>query len=178
MTIRHLTRAELEAGLAAVASSPREQGTLELVVRRPARGEREVVAQAELSVDDGLVGDRWALGKRRRDNQLTLMNARLAALVAGSAERWPLAGDQLYVDLDLSAEHVPPGTRLAVGGAVVAISAEPHTGCRLFQERFGREALDFVNSHEGRQLNLRGVNAWVVSPGTVRVGDPLRVLFD
>jgi len=106
------------------------------------------------------------------------MNARLAALVAGSAERWPLAGDQLYVDLDLSAEHVPPGTRLAVGGAVVAISAEPHTGCRLFQERFGREALDFVNSHEGRQLNLRGVNAWVVSPGTVRVGDPLRVLFD
>jgi MOSC domain-containing protein YiiM len=106
------------------------------------------------------------------------MNARLAALVAVSAERWPLAGDQLYVDLDLSAEHVPPGTRLAVGGAVVAISAEPHTGCRLFQERFGREALDFVNSHEGRQLNLRGVNAWVVSPGTVRVGDPLRVLFD
>lgn len=148
-----------------------------MIVRRPGRGEREVVAAAELDADEGLVGDRWASGKRRRANQLTLMNARLAALVAVSVDRWPLAGDQLYVDLDLSEEHLPPGSRLAIGSAVVEISPEPHTGCRLFQERFGRAALEFVNSSEGRRLNLRGVNAWVVTPGTVRVGDAVAALF-
>lgn len=178
MTIVHASHAELAAGLARIVAAPRERGSLEMIVRRPARGEREVVAQGELDADEGLVGDRWARGKRRRANQLTLMNARLAALVAGSAERWPLAGDQLYVDLDLSEEHLPPGTRVAVGGAVVEISAEPHTGCRLFAERFGRAALEFVDSIEGRRLNLRGVNAWVVTPGAVRVGDAVQVLFE
>jgi hypothetical protein len=174
----HASHAELLAGLAAVAASPREQGTLEMIVCRPARGERQVVIQGELDADEGLVGDRWARGRRRRANQLTLMNARLAALVARSSERWPLAGDQLYVDLDLSDEHLPPGTRVAVGSAVVEISAEPHTGCRLFAERFGRAALELVNSSEGRRLNLRGVNAWVTAPGTVRVGDAVRALFE
>lgn len=178
MTIVHASHAELAAGLARIVAAPRERGSLEMIVRRPARGEREVVAQGELDADEGLVGDRWARGKRRRANQLTLMNARLAALVAGSAERWPLAGDQLYVDLDLSEEHLPPGTRVAVGGAVVEISAEPHTGCRLFAERFGRAALEFVDSIEGRRLNLRGVNAWVATPGAVRVGDAVQVLFE
>lgn len=178
MTARYVTRADLEAGLATVAGSPREQGVLEMLVRRPARGERERLEQAVLDVEEGLVGDRWALGKRRRDNQLTLMNSRLAALVAGSRERWPLAGDQLYVDLDLSVDHLPPGTRVAVGAAVVEISAEPHTGCRLFLERYGVDALALVNSSEGRRLNLRGLNAWVVSAASVRVGDAVRVLFD
>jgi MOSC domain-containing protein YiiM len=178
MAVIHASHVELAAGLAAVAASPREEGTLEMIVRRPARGERQVVTRAELDADEGLVGDRWARGKRRRANQLTLMNARLAAIVAGSMERWSLAGDQLYVDLDLSEEHLPPGTRVVVGSAVIQISAEPHTGCRLFEERFGRAALEFVNSSEGRRLNLRGVNAWVTTPGTVRVGDTVRALFE
>jgi hypothetical protein len=178
MEVVHASHADLAAGLATVAASPREQGTLEMIVCRPARGERQVVAQGSLDADEGLLGDRWARGKRRRANQLTLMNARLAALVAGSVERWPLAGDQLYVDLDLSGEHLPPGTRVVIGGAIVQISVEPHTGCRLFEERFGRAALEFVNSSEGRRLNLRGVNAWVMTPGTVRVGDPVRALFE
>jgi hypothetical protein len=148
-----------------------------MIVRRPARGEREVLTEALLDVEGGLMGDRWALGKRRRENQLTLMNSRLVALLAGSVERWPLAGDQLYVDLDLSVAHVSPGTRLAIGAAVVEISAEPHTGCRLFRERYGADALAFVNSSEGERLKLRGLNAWVVASGGIRTGDDARVLF-
>ena len=92
------------------------------------------------------------------------MNARAAALVAGDRERWPLAGDQLYVDLDLSGENLPPGTRLAIGSAVVEVTDEPHTGCKKFSARFGLDALEFVNSPEGRALNLRGINTRVVEP--------------
>jgi hypothetical protein len=113
----HLSYAALEAGLPAIERSPRERGTLALIVRRPARGEREVLDAATLDVAEGLVGDRWAAGKRRRGEQITLINARLIAMVAQTRERWPLAGDQLYVDFDLSAGHVPPGTRIAVGVA-------------------------------------------------------------
>ena len=104
------------------------------------------------------------------------MNARATALVAGDRERWPLAGDQLYVDLDLSGEHLPPGTRLAIGTAVIEVTADPHTGCKKFSERFGLEALMFVNSPEGRALNLRGINTRIVQSGTVRVGDTIHKL--
>jgi MOSC domain-containing protein YiiM len=173
---------ELEAGLDHIRSSPATEGTVELVVRRPTEGEREVLEEASLDVDFGLVGDDWHARTLRlgRDpdprTQLTLMNARTVALVAGDRERWPLAGDQLYVDLDLSPENLPPGARLEVGSAVVEISDVPHTGCAKFTERFGSAAIRFVNGSSGRAHRLRGVNARVLQNGVVRPGDPIRKL--
>ena len=178
MSGRHSSYAELEAALPELERSPRERGTLELIVRRPSKGRREVLDLGLLDVEEGLVGDRWALGKRRRAQQLTVINSRLAALLAQSRDRWPLAGDQLYVDFDLSLEHLPPGTRLAIGAAEIEVSPEPHTGCRLFAERYGRDAQRFVGSERGHALQLRGINAWVVKGGEVRVGDAVRALFD
>jgi len=178
MTVRHLSYAEIMAALPEVERSPRERGTLSLIVRRPRSGQRDVLDAGTLDVAEGLRGDRWALGKRRRVNQLTVMNARFVALLAQSRDRWPLAGDQLYVDFDLSAEHVPPGTRIAVGAAEIEVSPEPHTGCRLFAERYGLDAQRFVGSEKGEALSLRGINAWVVKGAEVRVGDEVRALFD
>ena len=178
----HATPAELGAGLDTVREAPTDRGTLELVVVRPEVGEREVLDEATLHLDDGVVGDRWRNAGRsggRPANvnaQVTLMSARAAALVAGERERWPLAGDQLYVDLDLSGENLPPGTRLGIGSAMIEVTDEPHTGCKKFTERFGLDAMVFVNSPEGRALNLRGINTRVVEAGTVRVGDDVTKL--
>ena len=178
--VRHAIPDTLLAGLDDVRSSPSDLGTVELIVRRPAEDEREVLDAGVLDLAEGLVGDSWGTrgASPSLEAQLTLMNARMAALVAGERERWPLAGDQFYVDLDLGVENLPAGARLALGGAVVEISALPHTGCAKFSARFGSEALRFVNSPDGRALRLRGVNARVVEPGTVRVGDALRKLDD
>jgi MOSC domain-containing protein YiiM len=176
----YATPADLEAGLEHLRATPRDEGVVELIVRRPAEGEREVVEEAELDLAEGLVGDSWQArgrsgGRPSNTNaQVTVMNARATALVAGDRERWPLAGEQLYVDFDLSGDHIPPGTRLELGSAVLEVTADPHTGCKKFNERFGLEALKFVNSPEGRELNLRGINTRVVQPGTVRVGDAMR----
>ena len=177
-----LSTAELEAGLDTIRQSPRASGPVLMVVRRPKVNVREVLAEGQLDTVVGLLGDHWA-GVRRRDatsrdtaTQLTLMNARAIELIAGSKERWPLAGDQVYVDLDLSLENLPPGTRVSLGTAVIEISAEPHTGCRKFVSPFGSDAMRFVNSPLGRQLNLRGVNARILQNGTVRVGDLASVL--
>jgi MOSC domain-containing protein len=178
MTLQHLSYAELEAALPEIERSPRERGTVCLIVRRPSPRVREVLDTATLDVEEGLVGDRWALGKRRRANQLTLINARLVAALARGRDRWALAGDQLYVDFDLSPAHVPPGTRLTVGAAEIEVSHEPHTGCRLFAERFGLDARRFVGSERGLTLALRGINAWVVKGGQVRIGDEVVALFD
>lgn len=180
--ITHLTLPELEAALDQLRASPRELGTVELIVRRPAVNEREVLHEGVLDVAQGLVGDNWLpRGYRKRDDrsahpdmQLNVMNARAAQLVAGSRERWALAGDQLYVDLDLSGANLPAGTRLQVGEAVIEVTAEPHTGCSKFVSRFGAAAMKFVNSPVGRELNLRGINAKVVVGGVVRVGDGVR----
>jgi MOSC domain-containing protein YiiM len=175
--MEHATAVELAAGLEHVRSSPLDRGTLELIVRRPAVDEREVVVEGKLDLAVGLVGDRWHLGSSpTNDSQLTLMNSRLAQLVARSRERWPLAGDQLYVDLDLSVENLPPGTQLAVGDAVIEVSDVPHTGCAKFSARFGSDAVKLVNKGLGRELRLRGMNAAVVTPGTVRVGDRIAKL--
>lgn len=178
MVARQPSYTELEAGLAEILLSPRERGSLVMIVRRPQRGEREVLEAAELDVAEGLVGDRWALGKRRRVEQITLMNARLAALIAQTRDRWPLAGDQLYVDFDLSLAHLPPGSRVAIGAAEIEVSPEPHRGCRLFRERYGEDAQRFVNSTNGVAWQLRGINASVVKSARVRVGDEVRALFD
>ena len=177
--MRHLTTEELEAGLAEIRRSPKDEGVLELIVRRPSVGEREVLQKGELDVAQGLVGDTWSSRGSRRskdglahpDMQLNIMNSRVIALVSQARDRWHLAGDQLFMDLDLSGENLPPGTRLAVGSAVIEVTPEPHTGCQKFVSRFGLDAMKFVNSPLGRQLNLRGINAKVAQPGTIRVRD-------
>jgi MOSC domain-containing protein YiiM len=181
-SLHHATPAELEAGLDEVRAAPRDEGTLELIVRRPAVDEREVVAQAELDLEFGLVGDNWSTRGRsggrpaNTQAQVTVKNARAAALVARGRERWPLAGDQLYVDFDLSIDNLPPGTRLEIGSAVIEVTDEPHTGCKKYSGRFGIDALMVANSPEGRALNMRGINTRVVQPGTIRVGDAVRKL--
>ncbi|MEP7223979.1 MAG: MOSC domain-containing protein [Actinomycetota bacterium] len=176
----HVSAAELEAGLPEIKLAPASEGTVELIVRRPAEDQREILEEAELDLDEGLVGDRWRASARtegeRLDSstQLTLMNARVIALIEPNRERWPLAGDQLYVDLDLRPENLPAGSRLALGSAVIEVTDEPHTGCSKFSGRFGSDAVRFVNSRSGRDLRLRGLNARVVEPGRVRAGDTIR----
>jgi hypothetical protein len=180
--IVHLTTEQLEAGLGEIRGSPRDAGVLEMIVRRPRVGERELLRVAELDPTRGLVGDNWGSrgssrtpdGSSHPDMQLNLLNARAIALVAQHRDRWPLAGDQLFVDLDLSSANLPPGTRLSLGSAVIEVTAEPHTGCKKFVERFGLDAMRFVNSPVGRELHLRGINARVVQQGLVRVGDLVR----
>ena len=177
----HLTASALEDGLDDVRRSPADDGRVELIVRRPAANERVVLAEATLDPAFGLDGDTWlartnghADAATRVDRQLTLMNARAAALVAGDPGRRPLAGDQLYVDLDLSVENLPAGAWLQIGSAVIEVSEKPHTGCKKFAARFGQDALRFVNSPTGRALRLRGLNARIVHGGTVRTGDAVR----
>ncbi len=177
-----LTTAELEAGLAEIRRAPTDAGVIALIVRRPAVDEREVLAEGRLEVADGLVGDNWrARGSRSTPDrtadpqmQINVMSARAAAVISPRPERWPLAGDQLFVDLDLSVENLPPGTRLALGEAVIEVTPAPHTGCAKFAARFGRDALAFVNSPVGKQLRLRGLNARVIQSGTIRAGDRVR----
>jgi len=177
--VEHLSRERLEAGLDRIRESPRNHGRLVLVVRRPEIGRRELPEEAVLDQVTGLAGDNWLTrgstsmpdGSANPRKQVTVMNARVAELVAGGTERMPLAGDQLYVDLDLSVDNLPAGSLLALGEAVLEVSEDPHLGCAKFIERFGAEAMRFVNSRTGRQLRLRGMNTRIVVPGTVRLGD-------
>lgn len=180
--IMHRSFSELEAGLDGIRSAPADEGFLALIVRRPAVDQREVLEVGELDLTEGLVGDTWKVrgstsssdGGPNPESQLNVMSARAIALIAGELDRWSLAGDQLYIDLDLSVDNLPPGTRLAIGDALIEISEHPHRGCQKFSGRFGMNALRFVNSEVGRRLRLRGLNAWVVVPGTIRLGDVVR----
>jgi hypothetical protein len=180
--MEHFDLATLEQGLDHIREAPKDGGTVALICRRPETEEREVVDEATLDTQQGLVGDNWLTrgskstddGSAHPDMQLTLMNVRSARLIAGSDERRQLAGDQLFVDLDLSVDNLPPGTQLRIGDdATVEITEIPHRGCGKFSSRFGVDALKFVNSEVGRELNLRGVNARIVAGGTVRAGDPI-----
>jgi hypothetical protein len=183
-TMTHITTAELEEGLENIRRSPRARGRLELIVRRPAVDVREILDEAVLDLTEGLVGDTWrargssrsADGSANPREQITLMNSRAAALVSrGGAEAWALAGNQLFIDLDLSEENLPAGSRLAIGTVVLEISEEPHTGCKKFSARFGMDATRYVNSPIGRAHRVRGANAFVVQPGTVRTGAAVEV---
>ena len=177
--MEHLSRERLEAGLDHIRESPPDRGRLVLVVRRPEVNQRELLEEAVLDQVTGLSGDNWLTrgssstpdGSAHPDRQVTVINARLAELVAGGTERMALAGDQLYVDLDLSVDNLPAGSLLAVGEAVLRVSEAPHTGCAKFIDRFGAEAMRFVNSRTGRRMRLRGMNTRIVVPGTVRLGD-------
>jgi MOSC domain-containing protein YiiM len=163
---------ELQEGLAHILGSPSDDGTVEMIVRRPTVDAREVVTSARIEPGLGLDGDSW--GSRPHPSseaEITLMNARCVALLAGDVDRWPLAGDQLYVDLDLGVENLPAGSRLRVGTVLLEVSARPHTGCSKFSARFGDEALAFVNSDVGKAKRLRGMNCRVVEGGVVTAGD-------
>lgn len=180
----HRTTEELEAGLVEIRRAPKAEGTVELIVRRPAVEAREILDCGQLDTAVGLVGDTWNQRESRRtpdrsphpEQQLTLMRTRVIALLVPDPNDWPLAGDQFYVDLDLGAENLPPGTRLAIGSAVIEVSTLPHTGCAKFTTRFGSAATAWANSPVGRALNLRGINARVITPGEVRRGDAIRKL--
>jgi hypothetical protein len=184
LNIEYLSMSQLEEGMEHIRQAPKDHGTLKMIVRRPREDERDVIDQGELSLSEGLVGDSWkSRGSKHTPDgsahlyaQITIMNVRCTALLAQHEERWPLAGDQLYVDFDLGDDNIPPGTRLSIGSAVLEVSAEPHSGCKKFSERFGVEAMKFVNSPEGKQLHLRGINAKVIQAGTIRIGDVVRKL--
>jgi hypothetical protein len=174
----HLTKQQLEAGLDHIRLSPKDAGRVELIVRRPKIEHREVLEEAELSPVDGLIGDNWNVrgssrtpdGGPHPEMQINIMNSRAVALVAQEKDHWPLAGDQLYIDLDLSKRNLPAGSRISIGSAILEVTSPPHTGCKKFVARFGLEAMKFVNSEIGKELCLRGINARVVQGGVIRVG--------
>jgi hypothetical protein len=174
--LHHRDLATLHAGLDHILQSPTDHGSVQLIVRRPAEDQRETLTRAQLDTTAGLLGDNWRTRGTDPVKQITLMNARVAALVAATPDRWELAGDQLYVDLDLSCVNLPAGTRLAIGGTIIEVSAEPHRGCKKFAARFGVDALRFVNSPRGDELRLRGLNAQVLQTGTVHVCDTVQLL--
>jgi hypothetical protein len=181
VTARHLSLEELRQGLDEIRRSPKDQGVLAAIVIRPETDARISLQRCELSPDGGVHGDSWAEGcwlslpdgRPHPDVQVAIMNARTIALIAQDEARWPLAGDNLFVDLDLSADNLPPGTRLSVGSALLEITAEPHKGCKKFAERYGVDATRFVNSRDGLRLHLRGIYARIVEPGVVAVGDTI-----
>jgi len=180
--MKHLTTVQLEAGLEEIRRSPKDGGVLKLIVRRPQINVREILGTGELDLTEGLIGDTWktrgssrtANGASHPDMQLNIMNSRVAALVAQDANRWQLAGDQLFIDLDLSDENLPPGTRLQIGSAIIEVTAQPHNGCKKFVQRFGLDAIMLVNSPVGKQLHLRGINARVVKAGAIRTNDSVK----
>ena len=181
-TLNHLTMEQLEASLDHIRESPKDNGVVELIVRRPRVDNREVLDEAQLDVEEGLIGDSWKYRKSSRtadgephpETQITIMNSRVVALVAQAKERWPLAGDQLFVDMDLSKANLPAGSRISLGSAVIEVTAPPHLGCQKFVARFGADAMKFVNSQIGREMCMRGVHARVIQSGVVRAGDVAR----
>ena len=177
--LEYVPMATLEAGLDHIRQAPKDQGVLQLIVRRPATEQREVLDQGQLDLAEGLVGDNWKTrgssrtedGSPHPDMQLNIINVRSIGLLSPDQERWQLAGDQLFIDLDLSDENLPAGTRLAIGDTIIEVTDQPHNGCKKFAERYGQDAIKFVNSAVGKELHLRGINARVVQPGIIRQGD-------
>src|SRR4030095_12627864 len=180
--IKYLTPEQLEAGLDHILQSPKDNAILDMIVCRPKIDSRKVLDVAVLDVDEGMIGDSWARRSSSRtadgnpdpETQITLMNSRVVALVAQEKERWPLAGDQLYVEMNLGKSNLPSGSRITIGSAILEVTEPPHLGCMKFVARFGADAMKFVNSTVGRELCMRGIHARVVKSGTVRTGDLAR----
>ncbi len=180
--VKYLTVDELEKGLDYIRESPKNNGVIEMIVCRPERNQRIVMTEGIIDPDEGLVGDNWrsrsmekdSIREDHLDRQITLMNSRSAALLAVNKERWALAGDQLYIDMDLGKENLPSGTKLHIGTVILEVTDKPHTGCDKFRDRYGMEAVRFVNSNEGKLLNLRGINTRVIRGGVIKVGDAVK----
>jgi hypothetical protein len=179
---KHLTVDELEAGLEYIRQSPKDYGVLNMIVRRPQVDEREVITEGRLDIAAGLDGDNWKArgSSSTSDNsahpemQINIMNSRVIDLVAQGKDRWHLAGDQLFIDMDLSIENLPAGTKLSIGEAILEVTPVPHSGCKKFTARFGLEAMKFVNSPLRKELHLRGINAKVIQAGVIQTGDTVR----
>lgn len=181
---RHLTRAELEAGLSEILKSPKDNGRVEAIIVRPESEERRFIPRTRLTLAGGVEGDHWEYGSWKSTDegrphpnvQISIMNSRCINHIAGSHENWAPAGDNLFVDLDISPDNTPPGTRISLGSAILEVTETPHNGCAKFVERYGRDATVFVNTGEGKRLRLRGIYARVVKDGQVSVGDQINVL--
>jgi len=175
--IKHLSADKLELGVEHILAAPSDVGALKLIVRRPDVDQRETPAEGRLDTEQGLVDDSWSTRENADPEvQLTIMNARVIGLLAQTRDRWSLAGDQLYLDMDLSDDNLPPGTQLALGDAIIEVTESPHTGCKKFAARFGVDAVVFVNSGRGKKLNFRGINGKVIQSGDIKVGDAARKL--
>ena len=173
---------DIETEVIDIKKSPRNEGIVELIVARPGVGQRQEIDNGELDLEQGLIGDNWIKRVSDRtkgrsaylDRQLTLMNSKAIQAIAKEKNRWKLSGDQFFVGLDLSPENLPPGTQLSMGTAIIVVTSPPHLGCKKFAEKFGQEALKFVNSELGISLNLRGINARVIFPGSVSRGSIIK----
>jgi hypothetical protein len=182
--LKQYPTSELELGLDEIKSSPKDNGVLEMIVRRPETETREMINAGEINVENGLAGDNWKArgsshttdGSADPEAQITLMNSRVIQLLAGDKKDWQWAGDQLFVDMDLSMDNLPPHSRIQIGSAILEISAKPHTGCKKFSGRFGVEALAFISTPLGKSLRMRGVNAKVIQAGEIKIGDVVKKL--
>ena len=183
MTVNHLTTLQLESGLNHILNAPKDNGIVQMIVSRPKIEVRDILKIAKLDKDLGLVGDNWndRGSSSTPDNssdieaQLTIMNSRVISLITPSSEHWQLAGDQLYIDMDLSRNNLVLGSQIKIGSAVIEVSKKPHTGCEKFSNRFGLDALKFVSTPLGRELALRGINTRIVQSGIVRTGDVVKI---
>lgn len=184
--IEHPTVETLETGLEIIRNSPQDNGTLEMIVVRPAKNQRSTLQECELSLKRGVEGDHWANGCWKSlpdgspdpDVQVTIMNSRCLKLISASSSQWPLAGDNLIVDMDLSVQNLQPGQKLSIGSAILEITSVPHTGCNNFKERFGIDSLKFISSKIGKELRLRGIYARIIRDGHIKVGDRLKKIAD
>ncbi len=168
------TLADIAAAWRALEPSPRGAGTVELITLRLGGGRHECPARVAVSPELGVHGDRWSEKRGRNPGaQVTLMNARVARLLAADAAPLDVSGDNFLVDLDIGEEALPVGARLRIGAAIIEVSALPHAGCKKFRDRLGAAALDWVNAVSNQSLRLRGVNCRVIAAGEVAVGDPV-----
>ncbi len=176
---RHLDKQELAAGLPEILKSPKDRGPIESITVRPASEQRRTVNSVAISLAGGVEGDHWAqgcwkstdAGKPHPDVQICMMNSRCIDLIAGDKDNWAPAGDNLFIDMDLTPENLPPGTRIAMGTAILEITDTAHKGCAKFIERYGRDACVFVNVGDGDRYKLRGIYGRVVQDGVLSVGD-------
>jgi len=177
-----LSEAQLNLGLDHIQNSPNDDGVLEMIVIRPGENERVVLDKSLVSSKLGVHGDNWAIkcwktlpdGSPHPEVQIAITNSRSIGLLAQDKARWSLAGDNLYVDFNLSDENLRAGQRLAIGTAILEITTHAHNGCKKFNARFGADAVKFVNSPIGKKLHLRGIYAKVVQDGVIQVGDRIR----